>query len=263
LNKPFENPDINLVEAVKSGWTPLSPQEFGCVLKDHLDKWREEKRNAVWLHVPIALATYIPEAAKHGFTYHHALDSKAVLSLWMCETKENKLPPYASHQVGVAGFVLREDTKEVLVIRDRFRFQRWKFPGGVSDRGEDIADTAVREVFEETGVKTAFQSVLALRQMHNIPGTGFGKSDFYFICRLTPLTFDIDFCREELLDCVWMRFDEFANDPQCTNLSKRLCSIVSVGLDHGFDAVDIKMDQLDLEILPGRTYKLYHRPLPC
>ena len=58
-----------------------------------------------------------------------------------------------------------------------------------------------------------------------------------------------------------MRLDDFSSDPLCTNLSKRLCAIVNVGLKHGFNAVDIKEDQLDLEILPGRSYKLYHRPL--
>ena len=31
---------------------------------------------------------------------------------------------------------------------------RWKFPGGLSNFGEDIPDTAVREVWEETGIKT-------------------------------------------------------------------------------------------------------------
>ena len=32
--------------------------------------------------------------------------------------------------------------------------QRWKFPGGLSDLGEGICSTAVREVLEETGIET-------------------------------------------------------------------------------------------------------------
>ena len=31
---------------------------------------------------------------------------------------------------------------------------RWKFPGGLSNFKEDIPDTAMREVEEETGIKT-------------------------------------------------------------------------------------------------------------
>ena len=31
---------------------------------------------------------------------------------------------------------------------------RWKFPGGLSNFKEDIPDTAMREIEEETGIKT-------------------------------------------------------------------------------------------------------------
>uniref|UniRef100_A0A4W5R6B1 Nucleoside diphosphate-linked moiety X motif 6 n=1 Tax=Hucho hucho TaxID=62062 RepID=A0A4W5R6B1_9TELE len=46
----------------------------------------------------------------------------------------------------------------------------WKFLGGLSDPGENIAFTAVREVFEETGVRSEFKSLLSNRQQHNLPG---------------------------------------------------------------------------------------------
>ena len=38
----------------------------------------------------------------------------------------------------------------------------WKLPGGLVDPGESIQEAAIREVWEETGVKTKFKSVLAL-----------------------------------------------------------------------------------------------------
>ncbi len=50
----------------------------------------------------------------------------------------------------------------------------WKFPGGRSDPGEDIGATAVREVWEETGVRTKFESLVAFRHSHHAP---FGISD--------------------------------------------------------------------------------------
>ena len=46
-------------------------------------------------------------------------------------------------------------------------------------------DTAViREVYEETGIKCRFVSVLGLRHTH---GMQFGRSDMYFVCRLEPI----------------------------------------------------------------------------
>jgi ADP-ribose pyrophosphatase YjhB (NUDIX family) len=42
-----------------------------------------------------------------------------------------------------------------------------KIPGGAIDSGEDIADAAIREVFEETGVKTEFVTMLSFRHLHN------------------------------------------------------------------------------------------------
>ena len=48
--------------------------------------------------------------------------------------------------------------------------------------GEEFPDAAVREVFEETGVKANFESVLTVRHSHNIQ---FGRSDVYVICKLS------------------------------------------------------------------------------
>ena len=59
----------------------------------------------------------------------------------------------------------------------------WKRAGGLADLGEELAETASREVWEETGVRADFQGVVGFRHQHN---TVFGVSDLYFVCKMTP-----------------------------------------------------------------------------
>ena len=69
-----------------------------------LDQWLEEKRSAAWLHVPIERSELIARSAELGFRYHRAEDTSAVLYLWLQQDMSCKIPPFATHQVGVAGW---------------------------------------------------------------------------------------------------------------------------------------------------------------
>lgn len=53
---------------------------------------------------------------------------------------------------GVKAVVLRAEDSEVLLVR-RADNGRWTVPAGIPDPGEEPADTAVREVHEETAVE--------------------------------------------------------------------------------------------------------------
>jgi ADP-ribose pyrophosphatase YjhB (NUDIX family) len=74
--------------------------------------------------------------------------------------------------VGVGGFVVN-DKNQILVIQEKNGpiTSFWKIPGGRLDPGEEIHDAAIREVFEETGIKTEFQSLICFRSsQHSLHG---------------------------------------------------------------------------------------------
>eukprot|EP00058_Branchiostoma_floridae_P026196 XP_002611686.1 hypothetical protein BRAFLDRAFT_117087 [Branchiostoma floridae] len=136
----------------------------------------------------------------------------------------------------------------------------WKLPGGISDPGEDFGDTAVREVFEETGIKSEFQSILTIRQLHNYPGA-FGKSDLYIVCRLRALSHVIDHCADEIIGCKWTDVNELATTQSTSLISTHVARLVLHGFREGFDKVDISMKELPA-VFKNMTYKLYHRQIP-
>lgn len=56
--------------------------------------------------------------------------------------------------VGVsAGAVILNERGEVLLVHHAYGVENWEIPGGAGEPDESPAQTAVREVFEETGLR--------------------------------------------------------------------------------------------------------------
>ncbi|RVE67632.1 hypothetical protein OJAV_G00105170 [Oryzias javanicus] len=238
----------------------ISEKTFSALLKDSLAQWKADQKVAVWLRIPISLSRCAAAASDHGFMFHHAKRDYSVLALWLGEG-ESRLPLFATHQIGVAGAVVEESTGKVLVVQDKNKTKNaWKFPGGLSDPGENIGVTAVREVFEETGIRSEFKSLLSVRQQHNHPGA-FGMSDMYIICRLSPLTHQINFCHQECVSCEWLALRELATTGSTTPITSRIAQLLLYGLEQGFDKIDLTMEELPA-VYSGMFYQLYHRQLP-
>jgi hypothetical protein len=105
-----------------------------------------------------------------------------------------------------------------------------------------------------------FKALLAVRQQHHQPNA-FDCSDLYFVCRLYPLSLQISHCDEEILDCRWLPIGQLITGEEATLLTQHICHVLDYGLRHGFNKVDLGMEELPA-IYRGLTYKLFSRKLP-
>jgi len=216
---------------------PQDPHGFRSQLAYSMDEWIAEGYKVAWLEVPLDKSALVPVAVEAGFSYHHADESYLMMTNQL--EQDSYIPPYATHYIGVGAVVVSEN-RELLVVSERYKFRGtrgpgYKLPGGALMPGEHLAEGIVREVLEETGIQSKFEALACFRHWH---GYRYGKSDIYFVCRLSPLSHDITRQEEEIAECLWMPVDDFLEDPQIGNFNK---SIVKAALDHpGISPGDIE-----------------------
>jgi 8-oxo-dGTP pyrophosphatase MutT (NUDIX family) len=199
---------------------PDDPDEFRLLLRHSLEVWKSQGYLVVWLQIPIAKSALIPAAVAAGFTFHHSGESYLMMTHRL--VKDAFIPPFATHYIGVGGVVLNDES-ELLVVCERYRRPGqppfYKLPGGALQPGEHLVDAVMREVLEETGIKTRFEALVCFRHWH---GYRYGKSDIYFVCRLRPLSREITMQVEEIEECLWMPVEEFLGAEGVSIFNKRI-----------------------------------------
>ena len=230
---------------------PDNPEHFKQQLEFSLDVWRAEGYVYVWLQVPITRSVLIPVAVSLGFGFHHSHENYLMMGLKL--VKEVVELPSATHYAGAGGVVLSADNK-LLVIRERVRragrTRPYKLPGGYINAGEHISDGVTREVFEETGVRTEFESLVCVRHWH---ADRFGKSDFYFVCRLKPLTFEITPQEEEIEEALWMPVETYLahEDVHAFNKGIVMTAMRNHGMVSGwFEGYEQQRNSREIFLLP-------------
>lgn len=98
-----------------------------------------------------------------------------------------------------ASAFLVNERNDVLLVREAKEAMHglWNFPGGHVEEGEEFADAAIRETFEETGL-----IVKALSLMRIFCGRDVGS--LHFVFHANEYAGDIRLSDPHILDAAWM-----------------------------------------------------------
>lgn len=229
---------------IDAGSLPQSAADFQAQLGCALPGWRADHK-VLWLEVPLRAAALIPAAVAAGFVFHHARPEAVTLTL--APAPDSFVYPGASHYVGAGGVAI-DDRRRVLVVSERYRRDMsrpyYKLPGGLLHHREDLADGVVREVFEETGVRTRFVAVNSVRHRHS---GAFDHSDLYIVCRLAPLSQEIVIQASEIEECFWMPVDDYLRSRDVHDFNRRIVrdALVNPGLPYARIAPDAEVFMAD------------------
>ncbi|PTY37699.1 DNA mismatch repair protein MutT [Saccharospirillum sp. MSK14-1] len=173
-------------------------------------------KQLIWLTLPLNRAHFTGIATELGFVFHNCLEAELTL---IKRLRDDAFAPFVpSHTLGAGGLV-EDGEGRFLAIREQ-GMTGFKLPGGHVEVGETLEAAVQREVWEETGIETRFESVLGFATKHPYR---FGKSNAYFVCKLTPLSSQLAIQdTDEIAEARWLSIDAFVADEQQSLFNRQL-----------------------------------------
>ena len=189
---------------------PVDVDEFQRRLAYSVRKWKDEGRRGCWIKLTKPLFHHLSCCVSLGFNVHHGNEQYVMLEQWLSvDREESMIPQYAYSYIGAHAVILN-DRNQLVVMKEHYRNQQWKLPGGAVDVGEHASTAAVREAKEETGLDCEFMGVLSVRHLLDFR---FGNTcDISMICVLKPKDSKQEFNPlhlNEVKDVQWMDVDQF------------------------------------------------------
>ncbi|MBI4850713.1 MAG: NUDIX domain-containing protein [Acidobacteria bacterium] len=226
---------------IASDALPESKETFDILLKESISYWSQQDIKVVWLEISATKCELIQAAINNGFEFHHCFTSKLILTKRLINN--SYIPSFSTHTIGAGAVVLSEERK-ILVVLEKMdlvnRPQYYKLPGGMLERGEHMSEGVVREVFEETGIKSEFKGLLSFRHHHR---GQFNTSNIYAVFLLKPLSFDISIDETEIGRAMWVSVDDYLSSPGVGEYNKLVVKaavfskpLVSVKIDGYMDS---------------------------
>lgn len=139
----------------------------------------------------------------------------------------------------IVDVVLLKDKKLLMVQEGKeICYKRWNLPTGHVDPGENIINSAIREVKEETGYEVKIKGLI---RIHNyVTKRVYHSIRFSFIGEI--ISGDIKFDGKEILDVKWFTLDEIDNMPdeqlRTVRIIRKIIDDIKKGKIYPLDIID-------------------------
>ncbi|TNF83413.1 NUDIX domain-containing protein [Pseudomonas sp. ICMP22404] len=198
-------------------------EELKADIEDLLAYLGSNGKSLAWISLPIIRSESIPLFVSAGFTFHSCVREELTL---VRQPSESAFVPFIpTHTIGASAIVLNESS-EILLVKERGT-TGFKLPGGYVESGEKIQHSVQREVLEETGIQTTFESIVGFitRHTHQL-----GKSNLHFICRMKSLSQAISILdTAEIEDAKWVSLSSYISESGNSLTDRQLVSAVTCG----------------------------------
>ncbi len=226
---------LNFIEDSYNGITidreSIISSKFIEDLKELVEFAKDDGKNLIWLTLNSKDGTKIANALNLGFKFHNCSEDELVLVL---KLRDVYVPFMPTHTAGVGAVVIANN--KLLMVQEKIKSHRsiYKIPGGMVDLGSSLEDSVIREVYEETGIKTELEKMVALVNDHPYR---FNKANTYYVFKLKALNFDINIIdTDEIALALWYDLNEFFANEKIGDFQKRI--VQSALSDSGFKKLD-------------------------
>ena len=72
--------------------TAAEGRPFDAALTDAMAGWAHERKEGIWLRIPLACAECVGAAAAQGFEFHHARPEYVMMTRWLPTDRPSPLP---------------------------------------------------------------------------------------------------------------------------------------------------------------------------
>ncbi len=161
---------------------------------------------------------------------------------------------YSLHKIGVGGVCIKDD--EILFVKHTYGASKgkWILPGGYVELGESLSKAIEREVFEETGVQTRAESIIALRHMVNEKKDKGLISDLYIVFKLEYVRGDPFSKTNETSESSFMSIEDIDSE-EISSLSKFIVENLPESVE--FSLIPYEPDERVKVELDIHDYQLY------